>query len=133
MIYQLPCCVVHSHVMISAGMMTLIYFPLCTVSATYSSRLVTTLCDRYFSCLPVVLCVAVLAQTSDIAELLTDYQIDLLRALEMSRLQFLREIGSLRPGTSERQGRQLLLFFFVMSVLAVGCFMMCSEMCNSSS
>jgi len=43
-----------------------------------------------------------LAQTSDIAELLTDYQIDLLRALEMSRLQFLREIGSLRPGTSDR-------------------------------
>jgi len=48
------------------------------------------------------LCTAMLAQTSDIAELLTDYQIDLLRALEMSRLQFLREIGSLRPGTSDR-------------------------------
>jgi len=51
-----------------------------------------------------MVCSAVLAQTSDIAELLTDYQIDLLRALEMSRLQFLREIGSLRPGTSERYG-----------------------------
>jgi len=50
------------------------------------------------------MCSAVLAQTSDIAELLTDYQIDLLRALEMSRLQFLREIGSLRPGTNDRQG-----------------------------
>lgn len=49
-------------------------------------------------------CSAVLAQTSDIAELLTDYQIDLLRALEMSRLQFLREIGSLQPGTSDRLG-----------------------------
>jgi len=112
-------------------MMTLIYFPLCTFSAIYSSRLVGTLWHRYFSRLPVVLCVAVLAQTSDIAELLTDYQIDLLRALEMSRLQFLREIGSLRPGTSERQGRQLLLFFFVMSALAVLFFMICGEMCSS--
>ena len=71
-----------------------------------------------------MLCIAVLAQTSDIAELLTDYQIDLLRALEMSRLQFLREIGSLRPGTSERQGTQLLL----LSVLAV---VICGEMCHS--
>ena len=49
------------------------------------------------------MCFAVFAQTSDITELLSDYQIDLLRALEMSRLQFLRDIGSLRPGTSDRQ------------------------------
>jgi len=61
-------------------------------------------CDRLFKSVLVVVCPAVLAQTSDIAELLTDYQIDLLRALEMSRLQFLREIGSLRPGTSDRSG-----------------------------
>jgi len=50
-----------------------------------------------------VVCFAVFAPTSDITELLSDYQIDLLRALEMSRLQFLRDIGSLRPGTSDRQ------------------------------
>jgi len=56
----------------------------------------------------VVVCSAVLAQTSDIAELLTDYQIDLLRALEMSRLQFLREIGSLRPGASDRSGAWII-------------------------
>ena len=35
-------------------------------------------------------------------EAITDYQMDLLRALEMSRLQFLREMGSLRPGTDDR-------------------------------
>jgi len=71
------------------------------------------------------------AQTSDIAELLTDYQIDLLRALEMSRLQFLREIGSLRPGTSNRQGRQSLLFFAMnMHVFAVcvSCFRVSTSM-----
>jgi len=57
------------------------------------------------------MCLAVFAQTPDIAELLTDYQIDLLRALEMSRLQFLRDIGSLRPGASDRQGN--CCYFFV--------------------
>ena len=31
-----------------------------------------------------------------------DYQIDLLRALEMSRLHFQREMGSLQPGTGDR-------------------------------
>ena len=29
-----------------------------------------------------------------------DFQMDLLRAMEMSRLQFLREMGQLQPGTS---------------------------------
>jgi hypothetical protein len=38
-------------------------------------------------------------------ETLTDYQMDLLRALEMSRLQFLREMGSLRPGSDDRSPR----------------------------
>lgn len=36
------------------------------------------------------------------AEYFTDYHMDLLRALEMSRLQFLREMGSLHPGSGER-------------------------------
>jgi len=39
---------------------------------------------------------------NDMSELINDYQLDLLRALEMSRLQFLREIGSLRPGIGDR-------------------------------
>lgn len=33
---------------------------------------------------------------------MNDYQIDLLRALKMSRLQFLHEIGSLRPGLGDK-------------------------------
>lgn len=45
---------------------------------------------------------AVLAQPTDVTELIADYQMDLLRALEMSRLQFLREIGSLRPGSGDK-------------------------------
>jgi len=36
-------------------------------------------------------------------EYFADYQMDTLRALEMSRLQFLQEMDSLRPGTGERQ------------------------------
>lgn len=39
------------------------------------------------------------------AEYFTDYHMDLLRALEMSRLQFLREMGSLHPGSGERSAR----------------------------
>ena len=37
-----------------------------------------------------------------LVEFFTDYQMDLLRALEMSRLQFLQEMGSLRPGSGDR-------------------------------
>ena len=32
----------------------------------------------------------------------SDQQLELLRALEMSRLQFLREMGSLKPGSGDR-------------------------------
>jgi len=61
------------------------------------------------------------------ADYFTDYHMDLLRALEMSRLQFLREMGSLHPGTGERSAVQIfyiistgiILFKFVIGVLLV--------------
>lgn len=85
-----------------------------------------SLCHTQHSLL-VVVYAAVLAQTSDIAELLTDYQIDLLRALEMSRLQFLREIGSLRPGTSDRQG--ICCYVSMANVCAVCVFYLLHGVC----
>ena len=49
-----------------------------------------------------VLYVLMLSDAASREETFTDYQMDLLRALEMSRLQFLREMGSLRPGSGDR-------------------------------
>ncbi len=38
------------------------------------------------------------------SEYFSDQQLELLRVLEMSRLQFLREMGGLKPGSGDRSG-----------------------------
>ena len=46
--------------------------------------------------------VAVGGESTATEESYLDYHMDLLRAMEMSRLQFLRDIGQLQPGSSNR-------------------------------
>ncbi len=44
----------------------------------------------------------VAAESVSPSDYFSDQQLELLRALEMSRLQFLREMGSLKPGSGDR-------------------------------
>ena len=52
-----------------------------------------------FKFFPIILTFAEAISPSDY---FSDQQLELLRALEMSRLQFLREMGSLKPGSGDR-------------------------------
>ena len=59
--------------------------------------------------------IALFTEAISPSDYFSDQRLELLRALEMSRLQFLREMGSLKPGSGDRCV-QLILANLVMNM-----------------